>query len=141
MSIEITLLDVIKDYQETVDKAVTIFKNKYKVDNILEGWHTRKYKPIGKIRWSGIRFYAFHGIGLTVHFRDKIVDFDFAFFPELRHDGFDIWRLAGFVKGQLTKYQKYLDENVLKSDFNDLIARGVIYNPVLERPTLLYFFV
>jgi hypothetical protein len=92
----ITLIDIIKDYQIAADKAVKIFHEKYNVDNLLQSWHSGVYNQTGNIKEKGVYFYAFHGIGLAVHFKDKIVDFDFAFLPEQRHDGFDLWRLNSF---------------------------------------------
>lgn len=61
---QFTILDVIKGYQETVTKAVNIFKCKYKINDLLEGWYNRVYQQIGKLIEEGVYFYAFHGIGL-----------------------------------------------------------------------------
>ncbi|MEO6524137.1 MAG: hypothetical protein ABIN91_20800 [Mucilaginibacter sp.] len=141
METEFTLLDVIKDYQKTADRAVTIFKTKYQVDNILEGWHSRLYEQTGSLKEYGVNFYAFHGIGLAIHFEDKMIDFDFAFFPEPRHDGFDIWRLNGFVSEQPIKYTRYLAKGILEIEFQNLINQGIIAKPNLEDSTTLYFLV
>lgn len=130
---------LIKDYQDTANKAVSIFKQKYNVENLLEGWHSRLYSQTGDIKELGIKFYAFHGIGLATHFQDKVVDFDFAFFPEQRHDGFDLWRLKGFVSNQPLKYSKFLNSKLLEKDFNNLVSQNIIYNPKLEHSTNLYF--
>jgi len=43
------LIDIIKDYQAGADKAVRIFKDKYNVNDILEGWHSRVYERTGKL--------------------------------------------------------------------------------------------
>ncbi|TSJ47605.1 DUF6896 domain-containing protein [Fluviicola chungangensis] len=136
----ISFLDIIKDYQSLADKAVKIFQNKYQVNNILEGWHSRKYEQTGKLPDEGLSFYAFHGIGLAAHFKDEIVDFDFAFFPEPRHDGFDLWRLTNFIQNQIAKYPEYEDNKKIEREFNDLIKNGVIAKPKLEFSTTLYFF-
>lgn len=135
-----TLIDIIKDYQESADRAVTIFKNKFKVDNLLEGWHSKVYNQTGKLINEGIYFYAFHGIGLAAHFKDKIVDFDFAFFPEQRHDGFDLWRLTNFIQNQRNKYPEFKDKKKIEKEFNELIKRGIIIIPKLKHSTNLYFF-
>ena len=134
------LLDIIKDYQLSSDKAVRIFKEKYKVNNILEGWHDRVYEQTGKLVDEGLYFYAFHGIGLAAHFKDKIVDFDFAYFPEPRHDGFDLWRLTNFIQNQRNKYPDYKDIEKIEKEFYELIKNGVIAKPKLENSTTLYFF-
>ena len=97
----INILDIIKDYQLAADKAVQIFKDKYKVHDILEGWYNRLYEQTGKLVEEGLYFYAFHGIGLAAHFKDKIVDFDFAFFPEPRHDRGDfLFDIYSFFRSQ-----------------------------------------
>lgn len=136
----IILLDIIKDYQLSADKAVRIFKEKYKVNNILEGWHSGVYEQTGKLIDEGLCFYAFHGIGLAAHFKDKIVDFDFAYFPEPRHDGFDVSRLTSFIQNQGDKYPDYKDKEKIEKEFNALIMNGVIAKPTLENSTTLYFF-
>ena len=136
----ITLIEIIKDYQEGADKAVHIFKNKYKVNDILEGWHSRVYEQTGKLINEGLYFYSFHGIGLAVHFKGKIVDFDFAYFPEPRHDGFDLWRLTNFIQNQRNKYPDYKEKEKIEREFNELIKNGIIVKPKLENSTTLYFF-
>ncbi len=134
------LLDIIKDYQKSADTAVQIFKNKYNVDNILEGWDGRVYERTGKLIEEGLYFYAFHGIGLAAHFKDRIVDFDFAFFPEPRHDGFDLWRLTNFIKNQRNKYPDYQDKRKVEKEFTQLVIEGIIAKPILDQSTTLYFF-
>lgn len=134
------LLDIIKDYQLSADQAVQIFKAKYKIDDLLEGWHSGVYKQTGKLIDEGLYFYAFHGIGLAAHFKDKIVDFDFAYFPEPRHDGFDLWRLTSFIQNQRNKYPEYKNEEKIETEFKALIKNGIIANPKLADSTTLYFF-
>lgn len=135
----ISLLDIIQDYQETADKTVGIFKTHFDVDDILEGWHRKLYSQTGELKEHGVDFYAFHGIGLAVNFQDKFIDFDFAFFPEPRHDGFDIWRLTSFIEGQSVKYSEYLNQKRLKSEFEKLITKKIIFKPNLVNSTTLYF--
>jgi hypothetical protein len=136
---EITLLNVIKEYQITADLVVNIFKQKYGVENILEAWHQRVYTQTGKLKEFGIKFYAFHGIGIAVKFSKKFIDLDFAELPELRHDGFDLWRLTSFIEGQPQKFAKYLDKTLLKNDFEKLISEGTIRQPQSDYYTTLYF--
>ena len=77
---------------------------------------------------------------LLLHFKDKIVDFDFAYFPEPRHDGFDLWRLTNFIQNQCNKYPDYQDKEKIEREFNELIKNGVIAKPKLENSTTLYFY-
>lgn len=135
-----SLIDIIKEYQISANQAVNIFKAKYKVNDILEGWHNKVYEQTGKLIDEGLYFYAFHGIGLAAHFKDKIVDFDFAYFPEPRHDGFDLWRLKNFIQNQRNKYPSHRDTTKVEKEFNDLIKAGVIVKPKLINSTSLYFF-
>jgi hypothetical protein len=135
-----SLIDIIKDYQISANQAVNVFKVKYKVNDILEGWHNKVYEQTGKLIDEGLYFYAFHGIGLAAHFKDKIVDFDFAYFPKPRHDGFDLWRLKNFIQNQRNKYPNYRDATKVEKEFNNLIKGGVIVKPKLIDSTSLYFF-
>ncbi|MCW3125223.1 MAG: hypothetical protein JWO03_881 [Bacteroidetes bacterium] len=135
------IIQLIRDYQNTVEYVISIFKQKFDSTDLLEDWYTRKYPQVGSIPEFGITRYAFHGIGLAVSMKNKYVDFDFADLPERRHDGFDLWRLKGFVKNNdPRKYGKYLDDKKLENDFNLLIEQGVIKNPKLKNFTSLYFF-
>jgi hypothetical protein len=103
--------------------------------------HDKIYPLVGKLKGHHIKRYAFHGIGLAVDFDDNTsVDFDFAYFPAQRHDGFDLWRLGEFVSTRPEKYGKYLDKKKLEDDFNRLIERGIIVNPDISPSTMLYFF-
>lgn len=136
---ELTLLNVIREYQNTADLVVNAFKQKYGVENILEAWHQKVYKQTGKLKEFDVKFYAFHGIGIAVKFSNKFIDFDFAEIPELRHDGFDLSRLTSFIEGQPKKFAKYLDKSMLKKDFETLISEGIIRQPQSNYYTTLYF--
>jgi len=133
------ILYLINDFRQTADSTIKLFQAKYGVTNLLEGWHSRIYEQTGKLNDIGIRFYAFHGCGLAVHFRNKSIDFDFVFNPEPRHEGFDLWRLYGFVDGQPCTYKKYLDKKNLKKDFNKLIDKKIIFLPKQDNSPQQYF--
>lgn len=137
-----TLVDIIIDYQSYVERVITAFKQEFNRTDLLMACRQDKiYPPVGSLKKYHIKSYAFHGLGLAVIFDDNTsVDFDFAFLPEQRHDGFDLWRLGIFVSSQQDKYKKYLDENKLEEDFNTLIERKVIVKPEINSWTSLYFF-
>lgn len=139
MEQELNISDLITDYQSSASQVVKIFKEKYKVKDLLEGWHAGMYKQTGNLSEYGLKFYAFHGIGIAAHFKEKLVDFDFAYIPELRYDGFDLWRLTSFVNSQPEKYGKYKNKQILKSEFDSLIKDKLITNPKTEFHTTLYF--
>ena len=117
------------------------FKKKFNRTDLLTAYRSDKIFPqVGKLEEYGIKRYAFHGIGLHTTFLDNTtVDFDFAFFPEQRNDGFDLWRLSVFVADQPIKYKKYLDKEILKADFDNLIHEGSIIQPTISPSTTLYF--
>ncbi|MEP2239874.1 MAG: hypothetical protein ABJI22_16005 [Maribacter sp.] len=133
------VLELIKDFTSTVNKGVQILKIEFGVSDLLKGWHSGLYKQTGKLRDLGIEFYAFHGCGLALHFRNKKVDFDFAYVPEQRHDGFDLWRLHGFAQGQPKKYNKYLDKNNLEKDFKQLLQKEIICLSTQDNSPEQYF--
>ncbi len=137
-----TLVDLITEYQATVEKVMKAFKQEFNRTDLLTACrHDRIYPQVGKLKKHNIRRYAFHGIGLAVDFDDDTsIDFDFAFFPQQRHDGFDLWRLGDFVSKQPEKYERYLDKKKLEDDFNKLIETGVIVKPDVSPSTTLYFF-
>ncbi len=133
------IIELIKDFTNTVNKGVQILKDKYGVSDLLEGWHSGLYEQTGKLKDLGIEFYAFHGCGLALHFRNKKVDFDFAHVPDQRHDGFDLWRLHGFAQGQPKKYNKYLDKTNLEKDFKQLLKKEIICLPAQDNSPKQYF--
>jgi tetratricopeptide (TPR) repeat protein len=136
------IIDLITDYQNAVEKVMAAFKDKFGQTDLLSACQRDNTFPqIGELNEYGIIHYAFHGIGLRATFHDNTtVNFDFAFLPEQRHDGFDLWRLEQFVAGQPDKYKKYVNKEKLEMDFNELIKRGSIVNPNVTPSTALYFF-
>lgn len=136
------IITLIKDYQQTVERVMTAFQTKFNTSDLLKAYrHDKIYPQIGELKEFGIKRYAFHGIGLAITFDDYTsVDFDFAFLPEQRHDGFDIWRLKSFADSRPGKYSKYLDKEKLENDFQELVKGGLIKNPDSNFSTTLYFF-
>lgn len=137
-----TLVDLITDYQENVERVMNAFKQEFNRIDLLTAYrHDKIYPQVGSLKKYHIKRYAFHGIGLADVFDDNTsVDFDFAFLPEQRYDGFDLWRLGEFVSSRPDKYKKYLDKEKLEKDFNSLVESGVIVKPDCEPSTTLYFF-
>lgn len=137
-----SIVDLITDYQENVERVMAAFKQEFKRTDLLTAYrHDNIYPQVGNLKKYHIKRYAFHGIGLAVDFDDNTsVDFDFAFFPEQRHDGFDLWRLGEFVSTRPDRYKKYLDKKKLEEDFNKLVERKAIVKPEINPSTSLYFF-
>ena len=88
----LVVIDLITDYQENVERVMEAFKIEFNRTDLLTACRSDKiYPKIGTLKKYNIKHYAFHGIGLAVDFDDNTsVDFDFAFLPEQRHDGFDL---------------------------------------------------
>lgn len=137
-----TIVDLITDYQENVQKVMDAFKKEFNRSDLLIAYrHDKIYPQVGNLKKYQIKRYAFHGMGLVVDFDDNTsVDFDFAFLPEQRHDGFDLWRLGEFVSSRPNKYKKHLDKNKLEEDFNKLVESKAIVKPDINPSTSLYFF-
>ena len=133
------ILELIEDFIDTANEGVEILRKEFGVSDLLQGWRSGQYGQTGKLQSKGIEFFAFHGCGLAIHFRNKLVDFDFAYVPEQRNDGFDLWRLQLFANGQPKKYSQYIDKNKLEKDFNKLVEKGVIYLPEQDNSPKQYF--
>lgn len=139
-----TIVDLIADYQANIERVMVAFRQEFNTRDLLTAYrHDKLFPQEGSLKRQKIKRYAFHGVGLAVDFDDNTsVDFDFAFLPEQRHDGFDLWRLSEFVSSRPDKYKKYLDKNKLEDDFNELIVQGCIVKPDIAHSTTttLYFF-
>ena len=133
------IVSLIFDYQKAIEKVLTAFKNKFNRSDLLTACRSDKIIPkSGAIVEYGIKHYNFHGIGINATFEDNSsVDFDFAFLPDQRNDGFDLWRLSEFVVSQPTKYPSYANNENLEVEFNKLILDKIIIKP---DSTSLYFF-
>lgn len=134
------IIDFIQDYQRHADFVVKVFKHKYNTDDILNSWHRGLYKQTGDIKEFGIKKYFFHGIGLASTVDNVSVDFDFSDYPDMRHDGFDAWRLHSFAENHPTKYKQFADKKALDDRFTQLINDGIIYKPNTKYSSTLYFF-
>lgn len=134
------ITDLIHEFQHTANHTVKMFKARYKVSDVLEGWHKGLYEQTGSLRNDGIFFYAFHGIGLAAHFRTKKIDFDFCYLPHPDANGFDLYRLENFAGSQPIRYYNYLNSGNLKTDFTELVVNGIIQVPKLENSTNQYYF-
>jgi hypothetical protein len=136
------IFDIISEYQKCTDKVIDAFYKEFGRKDLLTALRSDKiFKQTGELKKYGIKRYAFHGIGIHSTFIDNTtVDFDFAFIPQQRNDGFDLWRLTAFVSDQPEKFHMFINNNKLKDDFDDLIKKGIIIKPPVDDSTSLYFF-
>ena len=134
------IIEFIQDYQRQVDFVVKVFKHKYNTTDILHSWRRGLYKQAGKIKEFGIQKYYFHGIGLAATIDNVLVDFDFSDYPDMRHDGFDAWRLHKFAENHPNNYRQFANKKVLDDHFSQLINDCIIYKPETRYDSTLYFF-
>nr|WP_324260171.1 hypothetical protein [Cellvibrio fontiphilus] len=65
--------------------------------------------------------YFKHGFGCTVHLPSGSVDFDFG--PEGEYNGFDAWRLWGFLQNAKLR-SLFESESELRQEFSQAVERG-----------------
>ena len=124
---------VVDDYLSAVEVAVSLFKQEIGETAPLKAWHDGQLPQTGKL--SDEIEYQFHGIGCLLIFSDYEVDFDFG--PEGRIDGFDLWRLNGYLGSCKDKYSGYSEEQ-LKNDFAAAVSSGEIYKLHKSSSNLYY---
>lgn len=129
------ILELIKDYQETVKLGVEAMQKEFNTRKLLRGWRTKDIPKEG-ILSTGAE-YDFHGIGCFIIINNITVNFDFG--PEDRFDGFDLWRLSTFVDEKPEVYQFFLEnDGLLEIQFQKLVNDGVIVKPNWEYSDLYY---
>lgn len=129
----IELRDIISDYQAKVEEANELLK-KYLDTDEPHNWSP----PIVQTGILGGKHkYFFHGVGCAVHIDKKdIIDFDYG--ANGRIDGFDEWRLCGFIRARKKKYP-YVKESDIKKWFQDALdANEIKRNDSLEYGNLYY---
>ncbi len=126
------VLNLIKDYLNEVRGFMECFSGEYGRSDMLKAWREGLIEKDGSLP-GGID-YELHGIGCRIYKSDCELDFDFG--PENRTDGFDLWRLKGYLS-QRTDIQKILDIDDLSISFNELESEGVIVK--LYGNSSLYF--
>ncbi len=131
----IELRNVITDFQAKAEEANELLKRYLNTDE--------PHNPVTPIEQVGIlggkHKYFFHGVGCKVHISKKdIVDFDYG--DNGRVDGFDEWRLCGFVNTRKKKYP-----NILESDIKDWFQEAIDANEIRKSESReygsLYYFV
>lgn len=127
------ILNLIKDYQNDVKLFMKLFNEKYARKDIIRAWHDGDIPQNGKV--TDTIEYELHGIGCCVFFPDREIDFDFG--PNLRTDGFDLWRLKQYIK-QNTNPGKYPTNDELEVSFNQLAECGAI-KKIYENSNLYFF--
>lgn len=115
------VLNLIQDYLGDIRLIINLFKKKYGRTDILRAWHEGVIPQCGNI--GDTAEYELHGIGCSVFFPDRNVDFDFG--PEQRIDGFDLWRLKKYLD-QRPDVKKYINGEKLEIFFDQLIESKII---------------
>ena len=131
------LLNLITDYIKCSAYLYSVLKSNFPLDN--EGiLRSRRLNLIPKEGRIENVYFSFHGGGCYFELENDIIDIDFG--PNDRTDGFDLMRLTQFVKMRLNEYNEFADNNILKREFDFLIAEKIIINPKFyPNPHLFYF--
>ncbi|WP_413662318.1 DUF6896 domain-containing protein [Microbulbifer sp. CNSA002] len=109
------LRKIISDFQQKVEEANELLK-KYLETDEPHNWAP----PIDQIGTLGDKHkYFFHGVGCKVQISKKdIIDFDYG--VNGRTDGFDEWRLCGFIRTRRKQYP-YVQESDIKQWLHEAI--------------------
>ena len=126
---------VVDDYLSAVEVAISLFRQEIGETAPLKAWHDGRLPQTGRL--SDEIEYQFHGIGCLLVFSDYEVDFDFG--QEGRTDGFDLWRLTGYLSSCKDKYPGYSQEQ-LKHDFIAAVSSGEI-NKLQDSSSNLYYLI
>ena len=132
MSINQTL-SLINEYLNDVRMFIKCFKIKYHREDVLRAWHDGVIPQSGNV--TDTIEYELHGIGCCIFLPNREIDFDFG--PELRSDGFDLWRLKKYLN-QRSDISKHLSIQELEITFNNLVKNGTICK--IYQNSNLYFF-
>lgn len=132
MSIDQTV-NLINEYLNDICIFIKYFKEKYHREDILRAWHDGDVPQSGNV--TDTIEYELHGIGCSIFILNREIDFDFG--PELRSDGFDLWRLKKYLN-QRSDISKHLSIEELETAFDCLVKNGTIGKVYLN--SNLYFF-
>ncbi|MCG7497499.1 hypothetical protein MHO82_11545 [Vibrio sp. Of7-15] len=101
------LRKIISDFQDKVEEANVLLK-KYLDTDEPHNWGP----PIEQVGMLGGKYkYLFHGVGCKVEIsKQDVVDFDYG--PNGRIDGFDEWRLCGFVNARKSQYPNVQESHI-----------------------------
>jgi hypothetical protein len=129
------LRKIISDFQEKVEEANELLK-KYLETDEPHNWAS----PIEQVGMLGGKHkYFFHGVGCKVHISKKdIVDFDYG--ANGRIDGFDEWRLYGFISTRRKIYPN-VEESDIKQWFGEAIEAKEIKKSDSREYGNLYYLV
>jgi len=108
-------LKIITDFQVKVEEANELLKKYLDIEE-PHNWGP----PIEQVGILGGKYkYFFHGVGCKVHISKKdIINFDYG--TKGRIDGFDEWRLCGFISTRKMNYP-----NVQEHDIKEWFQRAI----------------
>jgi hypothetical protein len=128
----IELRKIIADFQSQVEEANNLLKKHLNTD---EPYNWGALEKVGVL--DGKYKYFFHGVGCKFHFSKKnIIDFDYG--EHGRIDGFDEWRLSGFIRTRQKKYPNIREVDI-KTWFQEAIeANEIMQSESREFGSLFY---
>lgn len=129
------LRKIISDFQDKVEEANDLLK-KHLNTKEPHNWGS-SIEQVGVL--ASKHKYFFHGIGCKVHIsKDDIIDFDYG--ANGRTDGFDEWRLCGFISTRKKKYPN-VQESDIKKWFQEAIEANEIKKSESREYGNLYYLV
>jgi hypothetical protein len=114
------LKSLIESYLSAVNEAIELLvASGIALPKSNTEWAISGINQRGELK-NGIKYFK-HGYGCAVHLSSGPVDFDFG--PKGEYNGFDEWRLWGFLQNsKLPKFFK--SESELKQEFRRAIENG-----------------
>ncbi|MBA6362404.1 hypothetical protein H4J56_18880 [Colwellia sp. BRX8-4] len=129
------LRKIISDFQNKVEEANELLKKFLDTDK-PHNWGV-SIEQVGML--GGKHKYFFHGVGCKVEISKKnVVDFDYG--SNGRIDGFDEWRLCGFVNTRKKQYPN-VQESHIKQWFQEAIEAKEIKKADSREYGNLYYLV
>ncbi|WP_462265130.1 DUF6896 domain-containing protein [Mucilaginibacter sp.] len=119
----LTIEQVIDSFQQSVREVVQPFYDKYKRKDLLRAWKDGMFPQLGSIGRNKLRYF-YHGIGLKVYLQDRAVDFNFG--NGNRIDGFDEYRLLGYLESQAEHKGTWTLKGI-QGELTKLISEGKLY--------------
>jgi hypothetical protein len=98
-------------------------------------WRSEGHTQIGETV-EGVRYY-FHGLGVTVHLPDYVVDFDFGF--DGRANGFSPWKLADFARQLGPRFEELQQWQQVQALLIEAEQNGDVGQPFLSRQDDLFY--
>jgi hypothetical protein len=128
-----SLITVVRAYQRRVATAAELLRTGLGLESLAlrREAHIRQTGEAG-----GVRYY-FHGIGVTIHLPDGVIDFDFG--HDGRTDGFSASKLAAFAEQADATSHAFREWQRVEGLLEEGIREGWLSQPFLALHDNLYY--